>query len=122
MFTGGVEPMRRLASLLSGLDSSRSFSVQVTEYAVRDFTLVDVLHPEVSKGAALQAWSARRKYSHSEVMAIGDNFNDREMLAFAGLPVVMGNSVPELRADGWYVTGTNDEAGVAQAIERFALR
>jgi len=44
-------------------------------------------------------------------MAIGDNHNDLEMLAFAGIPVVMGNSVPELKAFGWHETGTNDESG-----------
>jgi len=55
------------------------------------------------------------------VMAIGDNFNDLEMLEFAGTPVVMGNSVAELKARGWHVTGHQNEAGVAQAIERFVL-
>ncbi|HMD31794.1 MAG TPA: Cof-type HAD-IIB family hydrolase [Candidatus Acidoferrales bacterium] len=122
MYTGGVEGMRRLTGLLAGLEYARSFSFQVTQYEYRDFTLVDVLHPEVSKGAALREWCARQGYAPSEVMAIGDNFNDREMLGFAGTPVVMANSVPELRTDGWYVTGTNDQAGVAQAIQKFALQ
>ena len=121
MYTGGVERMRSLARHLAALDFAAHFSVQLTEYPARDFTLVDVLHPRVSKGATLEAWSARRGYQRSEVMAIGDNLNDVEMLSFAGRPVVMGNSVPELRADGWFVTATNDEAGVAAAIERFAL-
>jgi len=44
------------------------------------------------------------------------------MLGFAGIPVVMGNSVPELKTFGWHETGTNDENGVAHAIEQFALR
>jgi hydroxymethylpyrimidine pyrophosphatase-like HAD family hydrolase len=52
-------------------------------------------------------------------MAIGDNFNDLEMLEFAGTPVVMGNSVEELKSRGWHVTGHQNEAGVAQAIEKF---
>ena len=54
-------------------------------------------------------------------MAIGDNWNDREMLAFAGLPVLMGNSSDELKQSGWAVTASNDESGVAAAIERFLL-
>jgi len=45
-----------------------------------------------------------------------------EMLSFAGIPVVMGNSVPSLKTYGWHETGTNDENGVAAAIEQFALR
>jgi len=121
MYTGGVERMRRLAAYLAALEFAAHFSVQLTEYPARDFTLVDVLHARVSKGAALKEWAARRGYPPAEVMAIGDNLNDREMLSFAGRPVVMGNSVPELRHDGWHVTGTNDDAGVAQAIEQFAL-
>ena len=54
-------------------------------------------------------------------MAIGDNWNDREMLEFAGFPVVMGNSVPELKSLGWTVTLSNDENGVAEAIRSYAL-
>jgi hydroxymethylpyrimidine pyrophosphatase-like HAD family hydrolase len=54
-------------------------------------------------------------------MAVGDNFNDLEMLAFAGTPVVMGNAVPALKALGWPETLDNDSAGVAAAIERYAL-
>jgi hydroxymethylpyrimidine pyrophosphatase-like HAD family hydrolase len=54
-------------------------------------------------------------------MAIGDNFNDLEMLEYAGTPVVMDNSVDELKARGWHITGHQDDAGLAQAIVRFAL-
>jgi hydroxymethylpyrimidine pyrophosphatase-like HAD family hydrolase len=59
--------------------------------------------------------------TRDEVMAIGDNFNDVEMLEFAGHPVVMGNAVDGVRSRGWRVTGHQDEAGVAQAIERLVL-
>jgi 5-amino-6-(5-phospho-D-ribitylamino)uracil phosphatase len=121
MYTGGVAAMQHLGGRLRALPFAADYSFQVTEYGSRDFTLLDVLHAAVSKGAALREWCTRQGYAPSEVMAIGDNFNDRQMLAFAGVPVVMGNSVEELRSDGWHVTGTNDEAGVAQAIERFAL-
>jgi len=44
------------------------------------------------------------------------------MLSFAGVPVVMGNSVPELKIRGWAITGSNDEDGVAAAIEQYALQ
>jgi hydroxymethylpyrimidine pyrophosphatase-like HAD family hydrolase len=54
-------------------------------------------------------------------MAVGDNLNDLTMLEFAGIPVVMGNGVGELRARGWHVTGSNDDEGVARAIETFVL-
>ena len=52
-------------------------------------------------------------------MAIGDNHNDLEMLEFAGVAVVMGNASNELKQNGWKVTGSNAENGVAQAWKRF---
>ena len=91
-------------------------------YERRDFAMIDVLNPICSKGASLAEWAALRGYAREEVMAIGDNHNDLEMLSFAGIPVVMGNSVPELKTFGWHETATNDENGVAHAIEQFALR
>jgi Cof subfamily protein (haloacid dehalogenase superfamily) len=121
MFTGGVAPMREVAARLERLPSRRAFSVALTEYETHDFSLVDVLHAEVSKGRTLERWAERRGVSRDSVMAIGDNLNDREMLEFAGLPVVMGNSVAELMQNGWRVTGSNDDAGVATAIERYAF-
>jgi len=50
-------------------------------------------------------------------MAIGDNYNDIEMLAFAGYPVIMGNASEDLRGRGWKVTLPNDQNGVAAALE-----
>ena len=121
MFNGGVAPMRDLVALLRALPSSAGFTVAVTEYVDRDFSLVDVLPAGCTKGSTLQEWAARRGYARDEVMALGDNLNDLEMLEAAGLPVVMGNAVPALLGRGWHVTGTNDESGVAAAVDRFVL-
>jgi Cof subfamily protein (haloacid dehalogenase superfamily) len=119
MYNGGVEEMR---ALFDGLRADVSgCSIQLTEYVHRDFSLVDVTSVDATKGRAL-AWRAEQLgVARDEVMAIGDNFNDAEMLEFAGHPVVMGNAVEGLRSRGWHVTGHQDEAGVAQAIERFVL-
>ena len=84
--------------------------------------MIDVIHPQCSKGSSLAEWAALRGFTREEVMAIGDNHNDLDMLSFAGIPVVMGNSVAALKTYGWHETGTNDENGVALAIEQFALR
>ena len=124
MFNGSVESMRPLAETLRrqmiGNGSTRTYSVLMTEYESRDFSLVDVTAPDATKGGAL-AWRAEQLGLTSEqVMAIGDNFNDLEMLEFAGTPVVMGNAVEPLKTRGWHVTGHQNDAGVAQAIRRFA--
>ena len=54
-------------------------------------------------------------------MAIGDNLNDIEMLTYAGVPVIMGNAVDDLKGRGWLETAANNDAGVADAIRRFVL-
>ena len=80
--------------------------------------MVDVLNRGCSKGHALERWAGYRGIPRKEVMAIGDNYNDIEMLAFAGVPFIMGNAVEELRREGWTVTLPNDQNGVAAAIEQ----
>lgn len=120
-FNGTVSSMRSLVEVAAALPCADSFTLAVTEYESRDFTLVDVVGADCSKGATLARWVARRNIGRHEVMAIGDNLNDFEMLDYAGVPVVMGNAVPALKQNGWHVTGSNDEAGVASAIERFVL-
>ena len=122
MFSGKVEPMRAAEAALRAAPFAVTFGMAVTVYESRDFAMIDVIHPQCSKGASLAEWATLRGYAREEVMAIGDNHNDLEMLSFAGVPIVMGNSVPELKAFGWHETGTNDQNGVALAIEQFALR
>jgi hypothetical protein len=121
LFTGHVAPMRALAADLRSLPIADRFSVSVTEYEHRDFSLVDVNGAGCSKGATLARWSAALGLSSHEVMAVGDNLNDLDMLKFAGTAVVMGNAAASLKTHGFHVTGTNDEDGLASAIHRFAL-
>lgn len=84
--------------------------------------MLDVLARGVNKGVALAELTRLRGIPRANVMAIGDNWNDREMLEYAGLPVVMGNSVPELKTFGWSVTLSNEQAGVAAAIDEHVFR
>jgi hydroxymethylpyrimidine pyrophosphatase-like HAD family hydrolase len=121
MFSGSFDSMRTLVATLRALPVAARCALAVTEYEARDFSLVDVNRAGCTKGTTLAAWAARQGIPRDAVMAVGDNLNDLEMLEFAGLPVVMGNGVPELKRMGWVETLANDEAGVAAAIERFAL-
>ena len=119
MFNGFVEVVRPLAHRLQ--QNAREFAVSLTEYVDRDFALLDVTAPGATKGRAL-AWRAEQLgLSREDVMAVGDNFNDVEMLEYAGVPVVMGNAVAALKTRGWPVVAHQDDAGLAEAIERFAL-
>jgi len=122
MLASFVAPMREAEKALREAPFAREFGLAVTIYESRDFAMIDVLPPECSKGRTLAEWAAVRNYAREEVMAIGDNHNDLEMLSYAGIPVVMGNCVPELKNYGWHETCSNDQNGVAAAIEQFALR
>jgi 5-amino-6-(5-phospho-D-ribitylamino)uracil phosphatase len=122
MFNGGVAAMRELAAALRALSIADQCSVAVTEYEARDFSLVDVNGAGCSKGTTLARWTATRGISRDEVMAVGDNLNDVEMLEAAGVAVVMGNASDSLRSRGFEVTGTNDEGGLATAIDRYVRR
>lgn len=116
-FTGGVAGMRALAAEVRRRPEAAAVTPTLTEYAARDFSLLDLVAAGCSKGIALAAWSRRLGVEPDAVMAVGDNLNDREMLAFAGRPVVMGNAVESLKEPGWEVTATHDECGLADAIE-----
>ena len=122
MLSGKVAPMREAEAVLRNAQNAEEFGLAATVYESRDFAMIDVIHPQCSKGASLAEWATLRGLTREEVMAIGDNHNDLEMLSFAGIPVVMGNCVPELRNFGWHETCSNDQNGVAVAIEQFALR
>ncbi len=112
---------RAAMKLLENLPIAGQYTLALTEYEDRDLSILDVLKRGVSKGVALEEWARRKGVARGEVMAIGDNWNDREMLEFAGLPIVMGNAVPELKTRGWAVTLSNDQSGVAEAIRTYAL-
>jgi Cof subfamily protein (haloacid dehalogenase superfamily) len=116
MFCG---PIGRMQSALDALAASGlDITVLRTEYPGRDLSIVDVLNQGCSKGHALERWANYRSIPREQVMAIGDNYNDIEMLAFAGVPFIMGNASEELRGNGWAVTLSNDQNGVAAAIEQ----
>ncbi len=120
-FSGGCAGMERLAEVMRD-ELGTSVRLLLTLYQKTDFALLDVLHPEASKGAGLAAVAAEAALGREEVMAVGDNFNDLEMLEWAGTGVLMGNADPALGERGrFHATATNDEDGVAAAIERFVL-
>lgn len=120
-FNGSVETMRDLLTTLRGHPEVSQLSVSLTEYRRRDFSLVDVCAADTTKGSTLSRLASLLGIARDEVMAVGDNFNDREMLEWAGVGIVMGNAMPEMKT-GFEVTGTNDEAGLAQAIHRHICR
>jgi Cof subfamily protein (haloacid dehalogenase superfamily) len=118
MFCGPITLMQRAQERLLSCDFAADFTLLRTQYDARNLCILDILNAGCSKGHALERWANYRGIDRSEVMAIGDNYNDVEMLNFAGHPVIMGNAADDLKQNGWTVTLHNDESGVAAAIER----
>ena len=84
-------------------------------------TYLEILPVGSSKGVALEFVAARLDVPLAQVIAVGDNLNDLEMLRTAGLGVAMGNAPEALRNAADVVTRTNDEEGLRDVIERFVL-
>ena len=117
MFCGTMSRMSQALRALEGSGMDGTVTVLRTEYPARDLSMIDVLNTGCSKGHALERWATHRGYQREEVMALGDNHNDVEMLEFAGYPVIMGNACAELLSRGWTVTRSNDACGVAAAVD-----
>jgi hypothetical protein len=103
------------------VESHHQIALHRTEYPARDLSILDILPAGCSKGAALLAYAASRGIDASEILAIGDNWNDVSMLAAAGFAVLMDNAPGDLkelaRERGWQIGPANRDDGVALAIE-----
>jgi Cof subfamily protein (haloacid dehalogenase superfamily) len=82
-------------------------------------TYLEIMDIKASKSNALRFLIEKMKISREETIAMGDNYNDGEMIKYAGMGVAMGNAPDEIKALADYVTDTNNEDGVRKALERF---
>lgn len=122
MFGGAPAFLEPLEHLLRSSCVSKDIHLTWTKYFARNISLLDVMNRGCSKASGLKWWLNQTGCEPGEVMAIGDNYNDLEMLQMAGKPVVMGNSSPGLSSDSWHITLSNDEDGVAAAIHHLVLK
>src|SRR5262245_15904233 len=120
MFSGRCDPMDDFAVSLNAVMDER-IQLFKTRYRSADLTILDALSVTASKGAGLAMIAKNRGVAREEVMAVGDNHNDLTMLRYAGLGVVMANAEDELKRMGFELTSSNEEDGVAEAIERHIL-
>jgi hypothetical protein len=131
MLCGPIKRMREAeANLLrdpriTNVDGACEPGIEValhrTEYPHRDLCILDILPAGCSKASALLHLAELRGIDASEILAIGDNWNDVPMLQIAGQSAVMANAPEGLRAlaaeRGWLIAPSNDEDGVASVIE-----
>jgi Cof subfamily protein (haloacid dehalogenase superfamily) len=121
LVAGSLSQIRAAEEAVKASEWSLSCACARTAYPGRDMAILDLLPPGVSKGRALERLAARLGVERKETMAIGDNWNDVEMLEWAGQGVIMGNAAAELRAlaktRGWKQAPPNDQDGVAVVLE-----
>ena len=126
MSTGSIDQMREAEKALRNSPLIGSCEAVRTEYPARNLSILDLLPQGVSKGWALERLAARLGIDRKETMAIGDNWNDLDMLEWAGQAVIMGNAAQELRVlaktNGWKQAPPNDEDGVAVTLETALAR
>jgi hypothetical protein len=113
-----IEPAE---GLLAKSSVSSSIHLTWTKYLTRNTSILDVMNRGCSKGGTLKIWAEQCRIKPCEIMALGDNFNDLEMLEYSGLPVLMGNHNLGLDQPNWPLTLSNDEDGVAAAIRTHIL-
>ena len=126
MVTGSMGNMKQAEQALKQSKWHAFCECVRTEYPARDLSILDLLPPGVSKGWALERLATRLGIDRRETMAIGDNWNDVEMLEWAGQAVLMGNAAQELKTKaklrGWKQAPENDHDGVAVVLEAEAAR
>ncbi|RRA48825.1 HAD-IIB family hydrolase [Acidipila sp. EB88] len=122
MICGTVAQMHAAETHLLTTPFAARVEMHRTEYVDKDLSILDILPLGCNKGVALARLAEQRGIARENVMAVGDNWNDLEMLRWAGQPVLMGNAAELLHAEaergGWQVCATNDEDGAAQALEQ----
>ncbi len=131
MLCGPIERMRAAEALLGSHplvtpvghqeSSQAEVALHRTTYPETDLTLLDILPAGCSKASALEHIARLRGLTPADILAIGDNWNDVAMLRLAGHAALMSNAPADLKAlartSGWTLVPSNNEDGVAIAIE-----
>lgn len=123
-FTKGIiyhDSLETVAEMETRLREHGGFEVSPSVMFRGTMRNLEVNRKGVSKGAALEALSRRLGFGMEQVMAIGDSENDLTMLRMSGYGVAMGNAAENIKSAARFVTGSNQENGVAYAVRRWAL-
>jgi Cof subfamily protein (haloacid dehalogenase superfamily) len=132
LLAGNIEPSKimlisrldiadkALPAIERSIESLSTVAFSTITYSKRNY--LEILPAGVNKAKAVAALSQFLGVDRSEVAAIGDGLNDLEMLSEAGFAIAMGNASDRLKADADLVVRSNDEAGVAQAVEEILTR
>ncbi len=120
-FSGSCESVDKIDGLFAECISS-GYRFVKTAYRKRGFSIGDLLSEEASKSGGLDMVVRHLSLEARDVLAMGDNENDLDMLRYAGKAVLMGNAEPHLLEPGFSLTGSNTEDGVAEALKRWVIQ
>ncbi len=120
MFVDSQEKIRRLLEPLKKALAAEAKTIVYGEETTPTWG-IEIFHKACSKAHGVEVLARHYGFGPEEILAVGDDFNDLEMVEYAGIGVAMGNGVAALRAAADFVSGTNDEGGVASALQRFVL-
>jgi Cof subfamily protein (haloacid dehalogenase superfamily) len=121
MFGGEPPAIQKIEEELHSVALAAKINLTKTYYPHKNLGILDLLDRTCSKRAALEFLAGHYGVSRDEILAIGDNYNDLEMLEYAGIGVVVENCVAELRGRGFEETASNNAGGVALALRRFII-
>ena len=100
---------------------SRKTITQGTEEIPIEYYYTEITYKDVDKWNAIEFLAEKINIKREEIIAIGDNINDKKMIEESGLGIAMKGSTPYVTEVAKYITDTNNDEGVAKAIEKFCL-
>ncbi len=114
-----IAPEEKLVKIMA--DARQSFPADSVNINRSKPYFLEFGHPLATKGAALEFLAIHYQIPRAAVMAIGDGYNDLDMLQYAGLGVVVHNAREEIKRHADYVTSRPNTQGVAEALQKFIL-
>ena len=123
IFNSVIRKLRNISNIdiLDVCHISRKVIKQGTEDIPIEYYYTEISLKDVNKWNALEYLINKMDIKKEEVIAIGDNINDKEMIENAGLGIAMGQSTPVIKKIANFITEDNDNEGVKKAIEKYCL-
>ena len=124
IFGGIIRKLREIKDIdvLDVQHMARKVITSGTEERTVEYHYTEITSKDVDKWYALEMLSNKLKIDKNEVMAIGDNMNDKLMIENSGLGVIMANSAPYMKEFADAIVADNNQDGVAEAIEKYVLK
>lgn len=121
VFASIIKKLRTLNDIdvLDVAHMSKKIIKSGTEEVLVEYCYTEITNKNVNKWTALEYIMKEKNIDRSEVVAIGDNINDKEMIEEAGLGVAMGNSTPLIKEVANVEVGTNNEEGVRETFQKY---